>query len=131
MQFVNCPRCGKMFNKTDKPICKTCEKEDQDTYEKVREFVKENPDLPINVVAEETEVSVKRIMSYIRDGRLDVSRGMSADVVCMQCGKPITTGRVCDMCAKNLKTGIEKHRPKSAEPLPTSKSGKMRTRKRD
>jgi flagellar operon protein (TIGR03826 family) len=110
MTATNCPRCGRVFTKIKSPVCPACVKEDDKVFEVVREYVKENPDQSINEVSEQTEVPVKRIIQYIRDGRLEVSSGISADVGCAQCGKPIVSGRYCSKCALNIKTDLL-HRP--------------------
>ncbi|MCL2225449.1 MAG: flagellar protein [Defluviitaleaceae bacterium] len=98
MQAMNCPRCGKVFVRIRDPICEACVKEEEQIFENVREFIKENPNLSLNEVAEACEVTVKRIMTYIRDGRIDASQGMRADVTCSKCGKPIPGGRMCEKC---------------------------------
>lgn len=98
MQAMNCPRCGKVFVKISKPICEQCVKEEEQIFDKVRDYIKENPDKTVAQVAEECEVTVKRILGYIRDGRIDASGGMKDDISCSKCGKPIRGGRMCEKC---------------------------------
>jgi NMD protein affecting ribosome stability and mRNA decay len=98
MEALNCPRCGKVFVKITDPICKDCVKAEEEIFDKVRDYIKENPDKNIKEVAEICEVTVKRILTYIRDGRIDASGGMRGDITCSKCGKPIITGRMCEKC---------------------------------
>jgi flagellar operon protein (TIGR03826 family) len=127
MQAVNCPRCGRVFTKIRTSICPACVKEDDETFELVREYVKENPNHSIGDVSEETKVSIKRITQYIRDGRLEISSGMSADIGCSQCGKPIKSGRFCEKCAAEIKSSILKKPKEENKPIMPSTKGKMRT----
>ncbi|MDR0271719.1 MAG: flagellar protein [Clostridiales bacterium] len=98
MDFVNCPRCGKLFHRTSSSICPPCVKDEEKIFDKVRDFVKENPDKSVKEVAEECEVTVKRIMQYVKDGRIQAGVGMKGEFTCSQCGKPIITGRMCEKC---------------------------------
>jgi predicted amidophosphoribosyltransferase len=127
MQAVNCPRCGRVFTKVKAPVCPACVKEDDETFERVRELVKENPNLSVGDVAEQAKVSVKRVIQYIRDGRLEVSTGMSGEVGCSQCGRPISKGRFCEKCAVEIKTNILT-RP---QPEKINATGKMRAGLKD
>ena len=112
METKNCPRCGKVFVKIREPICEPCVKEEEQIFEKVREYVKENPNLPIGEVAEACEVQPKRILQYIRDGRLEAVPGMKGEVVCSKCGKPLLVGRMCEKCI--LETGFQVNDMKEA-----------------
>ena len=111
MEMVNCPRCGKIFAKQYESICPKCLKEEEAIFEKVRDYVKENPDKTVHEVSEECEVTVKRIMQYIRDGRIEAGEGMHGEFTCSQCGKPIKAGRMCEKCTieTNFKINDMKH----------------------
>jgi NMD protein affecting ribosome stability and mRNA decay len=91
-------------------ICDQCIKAEDEVFEKVREFVRENPKMTVKDVADACDVSVKRILQYIRDGRLEASSGMHGEVTCSQCGKPITVGRMCEQCM--VKTGVNLNKMK-------------------
>ncbi|MCL1884568.1 MAG: helix-turn-helix domain-containing protein [Defluviitaleaceae bacterium] len=98
MEVLNCPRCRKVFVKRHDSICDTCVKEEEHIFDRVRDYIKENPDKTVSQVAEICEVSVKRIIQYIRDGRIEAGVGMSGDITCSKCGKPILIGRMCEKC---------------------------------
>jgi len=91
-----------MFTKTLSNICKDCEKAEVDKFEEVRLYVKENPHSSAQEVSEKCEVSVKRILQYVRDGKIDISQGMEGLITCSKCGRPIKSGRMCERCTKNI-----------------------------
>ena len=134
MAIINCPKCGKLFSNDSGAICALCRKEDLDVFEKVRLYIKDNPDRSIAEVAKETEVSQKKIIRYIREGKIEISEGMLEDVRCEACGKPLTTGRYCPEClnrlSSDLKGSIAGLSPSSAEAKKTTPTGaKMHTRR--
>ena len=113
MAAINCPRCGRLFMKRLSPICEICEKEVEQQFEEVRAYVKENPNSPIKEVSDATNVSVKRILQYVREGKIDATPGMAKDVTCSKCGKPITKGRMCELCIKKVGSEVEANRPQT------------------
>jgi flagellar operon protein (TIGR03826 family) len=102
MEARNCPRCKKIFNYVRSPVCPACEKEEEETFVALRNFIDENPGCRMAELSETTGVSIKRITQYIRDGRLEISKGMSGEIKCDNCGKPIMRGRYCDVCAVKM-----------------------------
>ena len=126
MEVVNCPRCGRVFTRINKPVCPACVKEDEETFEKVRTYIKDNPMCTLVSLSEETKVSVKRIVQYIRDGRLEITKAMEGEITCTICGKPILTGRFCDKCSLDIKrTALEKKQEENVK-----RSGQMHVNKR-
>lgn len=102
MEIINCPKCGKLFSKLSSPICEQCQKDEEDLFQVVRKYVDEHPNCLLKEVTNETGVSVKKIMKYLRDGRLEVSTGMRGILKCEKCGKPISRGHYCDSCVIEL-----------------------------
>lgn len=100
MEYANCARCKKMFLRVNNPICPECEKEEEKQFQIVKEYLDGNPANSLSQVSEETGVSVKRILKFIRDGRIEMTEGISAENVlrCGQCGRPIAKGVFCDSC---------------------------------
>ena len=43
MDVRNCPKCGKMFHDTGDGICQNCMKEEEELFQTVRAYIKENP----------------------------------------------------------------------------------------
>lgn len=102
MEPANCAKCGKFFMKTVRAVCNECIKDDEERFEIVRAFVKEHPNRTVREVSEECDVSVRRIIQYIREGRLEASPGIQTEITCSKCGVPIKRGRMCERCAKEI-----------------------------
>jgi uncharacterized Zn finger protein (UPF0148 family) len=100
MEYSNCPRCGKLFVRLNKPICPACEKEEEKAFDELRDYLDKNPDQPMAVVSDATGVPMRRILQYIRDGRLEMSVGIADDnpLKCVRCGAPILIGTYCTPC---------------------------------
>jgi len=123
MEAMNCPRCGKIFVRVFESICDACIKKEGEVFESVREYVKDNPGKTVKEVSEACEVSVKRILTYIRDGRIEASSGMHGEIACSKCGKPISIGRMCEKCI--LETNFEVQEMKDASKV----KGKIHTKR--
>jgi len=98
MDIANCPRCGKLFTRMSNPICEACEKEEEKIFQDVKKYIEDHPNSHLEEVATETGVSVKKLLKYLREGRLEVSQGIGTALQCDNCGKPIPRGRYCDTC---------------------------------
>lgn len=119
----NCPKCGNVFTYIRNPICKDCQEKEDEIFEIVRKYIKENPDKTITEVAEATDVTPKKIMKFIKDGKIDVSSS-SIRASCEACGKPILAGRYCDSCAANITKGLTSGISKSDPNTPKKVAGK-------
>ena len=106
MDVVNCPRCGRIFRRIISPICPACEKEEEEIFQKVRVFIDENKECTLGELSEGTGVSAKKILRYIREGRLEISKGMHGAVRCEICGRAISTGRFCEACMLKINQNI-------------------------
>jgi len=113
--MVNCPRCGKLFTKINSQLCPACQKEDEESFQAVRKFAEENKNCTIGALSQGAGVSEKRILRYIREGRLEVTGGMRGDVRCKICGSPIAKGNYCDSCAIDINQSLNKALLKSKD----------------
>ena len=104
MDVRNCVKCKKVFSYFNSPFCPDCEKEEEQIFEAVRNFIKDHPDCKMMEVVEATGVSIKKITRYLKEGRLEISKGMQGQGIldCELCGKPITKGKFCDSCAVKI-----------------------------
>jgi len=104
MELRNCPVCGKLFVYVHRNLCPDCLKRDEEDYEKVREFINNNPRATIEEASEGTEVPVKKILEYLKEGRLILqTNNVNIILNCEMCGEPILTGRLCAKCSSKLK----------------------------
>jgi flagellar operon protein (TIGR03826 family) len=105
----NCPRCGKLFSYVRSPICPLCQEKDEEEYKVVKEYIYEHPGVNITIVAEETGVSVEKILRFLREERLElVSDSDNLILECERCKVPIRTGRYCEKCKNELANSFKK-----------------------
>jgi len=124
MNLKNCKSCGKLFDYTGNPLCPECVKKDEEDFEKVKEYLEDNPTANVNNISEETEVSVKRITRFLKEGRLECKSVENSLLKCEKCGKPIRAGRYCNECLKKISNGFGVGQKNSFE-LANSKGAKM------
>lgn len=105
MELKNCAICRKIFSQNAKEsICRDCIVAEEEKFQTVREYLKENPGASISQVSDETDVSTKKIMRYLKDGRIEISSSSGSILKCEKCGVSITTERFCRECkAKVIK----------------------------
>ena len=107
-EIRNCKQCGRIFQYNGmSKICSRCRKKDDDEYQVVKEYVYDNRGATITEISEETGVDEDRILRYIRAGKLEIiGEDSSILIQCERCGKGIRTGRFCDQCINELRTGL-------------------------
>ncbi len=103
-EAINCKRCGKLFTYiAGQPLCSTCRKEEEKQFKMVKEYLYVNPGATITEIANELDISIKKIKYYLREGRLEIV-GDEGNMMleCEKCGKAIKSGRYCDICQNEL-----------------------------
>jgi len=96
MALANCRECGKLFLKISSDICPECQKKEEEDFNRVKDYLKENPNAKIAEIMEGTGVTETRINKFIRAGRLSIKP------TCESCGKAIDSGRLCPECRLKL-----------------------------
>ena len=132
MNVKNCRKCGKIFNYiSGPPICDSCKAKMEEDFQKVKEYLMDNPTATVAATAEACEVEVGQIKQWLREERLTFATVEGSELTCENCGKPIISGRFCDQCknsiAKGLNSAIAKpEAPKPEPPKPNRGPSKMR-----
>jgi len=129
MEIRLCDFCRMPYQSTGKKICGDCFlKLDKDFIE-IREYLWEHDLAGIDEVSEATGVSRKSILYLLKEERLIVGdengTGGCGILTCESCRKPISTGRLCAGCKKEVLSAIQesvggvvnkpKRRPEPAE----------------
>jgi len=83
-------------------MCPDCIKKEEELFDKVRDFLYENPNSSLEEVTEATGVDVKKILDFLKEGRLILKQGNPYLLKCEVCGKAILTGRYCEQCAAEM-----------------------------
>jgi len=101
-----CPRCGKLFAKGFRDLCQACNKDIDLEYERCAEYLKKNRGITTQELSEATEVSVRQIARFIREGRISIANMPNMTYGCDSCGLPIREGHMCGPCKQRLTNDI-------------------------
>lgn len=102
MDLRNCTKCGRVFSYNGVPICSRCNNTDEEDFKRVKEYLYDNPGATVMEVSEETEVSEKQILRYLRESRIEIRDDNNMFLDCERCSKPIKSGRFCDTCVVEM-----------------------------
>lgn len=108
MDIRNCSRCGKIYIYDGFKLCVDCRKEDEEDFYKVKHYLEENPNSNIIKVSEDTQVDSKKIIEFLKEGRLEIRSENNLILNCERCGKPITKGRFCNKCTSDMEREFKK-----------------------
>lgn len=102
MNLGNCPRCGKLYALNFRDMCQDCLKEIEQEYEKCANYLREQRGATIHEVSEATEVSVRQITKFIKEGRISIMDAPNMGYPCEVCGTLIREGNMCESCRARL-----------------------------
>ncbi len=97
---TTCKVCRRIFQYPGfgPELCPLCRKADEEEFQKVKTFLRDNPGSTLSVTSEACGVSQAHIRLWLRDERLEYDVEGDTGLVCEECGKPIRSGRLCDGC---------------------------------
>ena len=127
MNLRNCARCGKMFNYIGgQPICENCKKAVEEDFQKVKQYIVDNPRAGLKQIAEDNKVTTKQIQQWIREERLMFTSDSPLQIQCENCGAQIQTGRYCAKCKSSMANNLNNTfaKPQPAIQQPVKKEGK-------
>lgn len=102
MNLGNCPRCGKLYTLNLRELCSDCMKVIEKEYEKCATYLREQKGATIHEVSEATEVSVRQITKFIREGRISIANAPNMAYPCEVCGTLIRESNMCESCRTRL-----------------------------
>ncbi len=108
MNLANCSRCGRVYTLVPggRDLCPACIKEEDDNYLKIFHYLSTRPSATAQEIAQATEVDIKEIYRYVRENRLRLVQG-DTGLRCESCGMPVSQGKMCENCTKNLSKEIQ------------------------
>ena len=106
MDFRNCPVCGGLFLFRGKNLCPACIEKEENDFQVLRKFLEENPSATVEEITQETGIEVKKILQFLKEGRLVYRAPGPPVIACESCGAPISTGRLCDRCANEITEAV-------------------------
>ena len=109
MDVRNCKRCGKVFTYRGMNLCNECFEKEQVDFQKVKDYLEENPGATLMEVSLNTGIDLRTINRFLREGRLEAEGVIlnDSDITCEQCGKPIGSGRYCEDCLRKLQNELK------------------------
>ena len=102
MDIRNCSRCGKIYAYNGINLCIQCRREDEEDFKKIKEYIDENPGANISEVSDATKIESRKIIEFLRQGRLEIKDENNLLLSCERCGTPIRTGRFCEKCTAEM-----------------------------
>lgn len=103
MNVRNCPRCNRIFvPQSGRNICPVCIREEEDKYEIIREYLRDNPGATLIEVVNATGVDEDIIMRFIREGRIESKSMLGDSLKCERCGAAIESGKLCRNCQMEM-----------------------------
>lgn len=101
-KLINCSTCGKIFVQLTRNICPDCVEKEEQAFISVRDYIKKHPDSTVDEIVEATEVDDKKILRWMREGRLEYTGGIIPGLTCKRCGTELTLGEYCPKCVKSM-----------------------------
>ena len=114
MNLVYCPRCNKLFSKHFREVCNSCHQELEKDYERCIEHLRKNKGLTIQELADETEISIKQITRWLREGRISLFNAPNMTYPCEVCGTLIRENTMCDGCRGRLQKDVKNAQKKAS-----------------
>ncbi len=107
LNVANCPRCGRIYAKTLRNLCPDCLREEEELYEIVYRYLRDNPKSTVQQVSENTGVPEERILGFLRQDRIMSSEWSQLTYPCERCGTQINTGRFCESCNQEMQQSLD------------------------
>lgn len=115
MNIRNCRMCGHIFNYVAGPIlCPHCREKMEAKFQEVKEYIRANPGVGIQDVAENCDVEPSQIQQWLREERLELTEGSVIYLQCEKCGAPIRSGRFCEKCKYEMSMDLQSVLPKKS-----------------
>lgn len=105
LNVKKCKECGSIFNYMGRDICPECIKRLDECFVAIRDYLDEHPNAKVAELSEELEIKEKTILDFIKQGRIMVREPV---LNCVNCGRPICGGDLCDECRSNIGGQISK-----------------------
>ncbi|MBO7747225.1 flagellar protein [Paenibacillus sp. MWE-103] len=102
MELDNCPRCGKLFAKNFRDVCPACIKAIDNEYALCADYLRKHRGANITELNAATDVSIKQITKFIKEGRISLVGAPNLMYPCEMCGTLIREHNQCESCRAKL-----------------------------
>ena len=107
-KVATCKQCGKLFQTIGSVYCSVCVVEMDEAFKIVKDYLYDHRDATVVDVIKGTGVSEKYVLSFLKEGRLDIESSDEYMLKCEDCSKPIPSGRYCLNCRNKLANVLER-----------------------
>ena len=107
---IYCKRCGGvlMFKSPGMYMCEHCSSTEYDDYGKVREYLYAHQGASADDIEEHTGVGIKAVRQMLREDKIEECGSKTImSLSCIRCGKPISSGKLCESCLRKYNSKIE------------------------
>ncbi|MCM3750188.1 flagellar protein [Paenibacillus pasadenensis] len=115
MNLDNCPRCGRLFAKNFRDVCPNCIREIDREYDECRDYLRKYRGATINELSEQTNVSIRQITKFIKEGRISLLDAPNLSYPCEVCGILIREDHMCDSCRLRLRGDVQRMKDSETE----------------
>ena len=104
MELKNCSTCHKVFKYPGYGyiLCPECRRTDEAQFQLVKKFLDQYPGAEGKEVFLATGVPISTLIKWVREERLISSNAVNLGAVCDRCGKPVSSGKLCPDCKKDI-----------------------------
>lgn len=103
-----CKKCGRVFNSIGgNKFCFRCITDDNDYFNIIKDYIKNNKNATITKISEDTEISLEKMNLFLEEGRFE-NLDVKLDKTCEKCGAVIIGGRYCKNCKAEVTNGFKK-----------------------
>ena len=109
MEIKLCKHCNGLFETAvGANVCARCSVDNQESFERVREFLKKHPGTSMSKVAEKTGIAHYLIEYFLKQERIEVAPNSPITLACNKCGTRINAGMYCEPCGISLREELSK-----------------------
>lgn len=106
-KLKNCSGCGRLYMEIGQGMCPDCCRKEQDDEQIVYSYVRDHDKCSIKQIVDDTGVKERVVLRMLKQGRF-IASGIEISYPCQSCGAPITTGKLCSKCSKDIINQVEK-----------------------
>jgi predicted amidophosphoribosyltransferase len=128
-EVINCPRCNKIFQKSNRNQCPDCTRELDAALARCLDYLRRNHKAFEEQIVEDTGVPASFIQTWIKDGRLLINDYPNLNFPCSSCVKPILKNKMCVDCLTRFTQDLNKLNERKA-PHPQTQGGGFQIRQR-
>lgn len=103
--LVACRVCGTIMVKLARNICTKCSQIEEELFQKVKSYLRTNPDSSLLEVAKAVGCSEEQVDFFVQSGRLE-RIGAKVAHPCKICQKIVLEGIICPECKRGLKEQV-------------------------